>query len=152
MHFLVAEEVQEGKRAGKEVLGFALWKEGGENTEPEFNPVISESANGALIGYLVGEIEAHEKGLGVQRLAELEAFDFAPEHQRKGIGATISKVVLEEVDKNGGKMFVNSSQVGRGLYRKFGWRSFGEVKIDLSEFGIEKPYITWDMMREVGGA
>ena len=68
MHFLVSEQVNEG---GKETVGFALWKEASDNVEPEFNPVIPESANGALIGYWVGEIESHKKGIGIQRLASL---------------------------------------------------------------------------------
>ena len=74
MHFLVAEEIKAGAEA--EIGGFASWKEEGENEEPEYNPEIPESANGALIGYLIGEIEAHKKGLGVQGLAGL--FYFSP--------------------------------------------------------------------------
>jgi hypothetical protein len=67
MHFLVAQEVKEGAEA--EMVGFASWKEEGENEEPEYNSEIPESANGALIVYLIREIEAHKKGLGVQGLA-----------------------------------------------------------------------------------
>ena len=86
---------------------------------------------------------------------ELEGFGVAQEYQRQGIGTAMLRVVLEEVDKKGEKMFVNSSEAGKGLYEKFGCRSsglFGEFKIDLSKFCINTPYITWDMMREVGGA
>lgn len=76
----------------------------------------------------------------------------APGHQRKGIGTQLLEGVLEEVDKRGGKMYVKSSAMGKGLYAKFGWKSFGECSIDLSQFGIERPYVSLDMMREVGGA
>ena len=85
----------------------------------------------------------------------MEGFGVAPEYQRQGIGAAMLKVVTEEVDRRGEKMFVNSSEAGKGLYEKFGWRSFGrfgEARMDLSEFGIKTPYSTWDMVREISGA
>jgi len=68
MHFLVAEQVKDRE---KEIVGYAMWKYAGDNVEPDFNPVIPESANGALIGYVVGEMEIHKKGMGVEGLAGL---------------------------------------------------------------------------------
>jgi hypothetical protein len=60
-------------------------------------------------------------------------------------------LVAEEI-KGGAEAEIGGFASWNGLYEKFGWRSFEEVRIDLSEFGIKKPYVTWDMMREVGGA
>ena len=65
------------------------------------------------------------------------------------MGFALLKLVLEESDKSWEKIYVRSSAEGRGLYEKFEWKVTGTLSIDLKSFGLE-PYITWDMIREVG--
>ena len=71
-----------------------------------------------------------------------------PEYERRGIASSLIRVFLQDVDKDGTVAFVQSSLVGRKLYEKFGWRLLEEASIDLSEFGLEKPYVSFMMRRE----
>jgi GNAT superfamily N-acetyltransferase len=77
--------------------------------------------------------------------------DVALGYQRKGVGAALLKVVVSEVDKRGGEMYVASSPAGKGLYAKFGWKGFGEFRVDWNQFGVEKPDIIWGSMRDANG-
>jgi hypothetical protein len=60
------------------------------------------------------------------------------------------------VDKRDEKMYVKSSRVGKGLYERFGWKVIGDegekgFKVELKDYGVEEGYVSWDMVREVGG-
>ena len=56
--------------------------------------------------------------------------DVALDYQRKGVRAALLKVVVSEVDKRGDEMYLASSPVRKGLYAKFGWKGFGEFRVD----------------------
>jgi hypothetical protein len=60
------------------------------------------------------------------------------------------------VDKRDEKMYVKSSRVGKGLYERFGWKVIGDkrekgFKVELKDYGVEEGYVSWDMVRELGG-
>ncbi|KAN0119308.1 acyl-CoA N-acyltransferase [Hyaloscypha variabilis] len=135
------------------VVGYICAKDGGELVEVPFKPDLPEGANKEFFGYFLGKSEAHKNALPIQGLPELEMLDVSPEYQRKGIGKLLVVEMLKGVDERGERCFVHSSGMGKGLYEQFGWKAFEEKgwEIDLSRFGEEKPYVTWDMVREVRG-
>ena len=81
-------------------------------------------------------------------IIELEAFAVHPDWQRKGIGSLLVKKFLESVDTDHAKCYVHSSETGKALYEKFGFKVIGLVTVDLREFGDYDPYMAWDMQRE----
>ena len=81
----------------------------------------------------------------------METLAVSTSHQRKGIGAALLNTVLKEVDRRGEKIYVHSSEMGRRVYEKLGWKVFGTQVMDLRKYGVEEVYVTWDLIREVGG-
>ncbi|KAN0119307.1 acyl-CoA N-acyltransferase [Hyaloscypha variabilis] len=169
-HFLVAvqplplspplSQTPQSEKETDQILGFAMWKEGGEEKEePDFQPEIPETANLKLISWFLAESQKTKESLEkeIKGAAFLDAVAVRPDAQRRGVGGVLLRGVVGEVDKRGERMYLKSSKAGKGLYEKFGWRCIGEhgekgVTTDLKDFGFEHGYTNWDMMREVGGA
>ncbi|KFX90617.1 hypothetical protein V490_06365 [Pseudogymnoascus sp. VKM F-3557] len=61
-----------------------------------------------------------------------------PEYQRKGLGSMLLAPVLEQVDKENAKAFVQGSAQGVGLYLKHGWVEVDEILMDYSPYGGAK--------------
>lgn len=80
--------------------------------------------------------------------------DVRPEYQKRGIGKMLVTEILKGVDERGEKIYVHSSKMGKGLYEQFGWRALEEkgFGIGLEQWGEKEPFVTWDMVRQVGGA
>ncbi|KAE9379916.1 acyl-CoA N-acyltransferase [Stipitochalara longipes BDJ] len=135
------------------VVGYICAKDSGDLVEVPFKPDLPEGANLEFFGYFMGTSDEHKNTLPIKGLPELEMLDVSPEYQRKGVGKLLVKEMLKEVDRRGERCYVHSSRMGKGLYEKFGWRAFEESGwgIDLSKFGEEKLYVSWDMVREVRG-
>jgi ribosomal protein S18 acetylase RimI-like enzyme len=146
-HFIVAVQAEE-------IVGYIVWKEGGEFQEVPFQPDLPESANAAFIGYFLGTADEHKNTLPTKGLPELEMLDVRPEYQKRGIGKMLVTEILKGVDERGEKIYVHSSKMGKGLYEQFGWRALEEkgFGIGLEQWGEKEPFVTWDMVRQVGGA
>ena len=57
-----------------------------------------------------------------------------PDHQRKGVGSTLLKMLCDIVDKNELHTFVLSSPDGVQLYSKFGFKPVGVVETKQGNF------------------
>jgi ribosomal protein S18 acetylase RimI-like enzyme len=149
-HFTVAVEAD----SPAEVVACMCFKDGGEFEEVPFQPDLPEGANVAFMGYFLGTRDEHKNTLPIKGLPELETLDVRTGYQRKGIGKMLVEEVVKIVDGRGEGCYVHSSKMGKGLYEKFGWRALDEkgFGIELVQFGEREPLVTWDMVREVGGA
>lgn len=60
-----------GKEREREIVGFVVWKEGGEGKigAEDFKPVFLESAKVEMLGYFIGKGVEHRRGLEVEGLA-----------------------------------------------------------------------------------
>lgn len=149
-HFTVAVEAN----SPAEVVAYICFKDGGEFEEAPFQPDLPEGANVAFMEYFLGTSGEHKNTLPIKRLPELEMLDVRTGYQRKGIGKMLVEEVVKIVDGRGEGCYVHSSRIGKGLYEKFGWRALNEkgFGMELVQFGEREPFVTWDMVREVGGA
>jgi hypothetical protein len=78
-HFIVAVQAEE-------IVGYIVWKEGGEFQEAPFQPNLAESVNAAFIGYFLGTADEHKNTLPIKGLPELEMLDVRPEYQKRVSG------------------------------------------------------------------
>jgi GNAT superfamily N-acetyltransferase len=75
-----------------------------------------------------------------------------PHYQRCGLGGRLLAPVLAQADKEGRKAYIEASEGGAGLYKKFGWRECAPpLLMDMAEFGEEGgKVVTEYLMREPG--
>jgi GNAT superfamily N-acetyltransferase len=60
-----------------------------------------------------------------------------PSHQGKGVGTLLLQEGLRQADELGVPVWLEASEKGRPLYRKFGFNDFKTIEIDLAEWGGE---------------
>jgi len=73
-----------------------------------------------------------------------------PAYQRRGLGKTLLKNVLDRVDAEGRKTHIEATQDGHPLYLKLGWKDIDHIQIDLTKWGGDKdrPAENWVMVRQ----
>ena len=85
----------------------------------------------------------------------IEVTDFAvhSDYQGKGIGTTLLKQFIVDMEKDGRQKgcFITSTVEARQVYESLGWRVLGEHRLDFGKFGLQKPYIDLSMIREWSG-
>ncbi len=47
---------------------------------------------------------------------------------------------MEQADKTGARMALESTPAGLALYKRFGFREVEVIKADMKDFGYDKPY------------
>ena len=57
-----------------------------------------------------------------------------PIYQRKGVGSLLMQWGCDEADRNGLDSYILASPVGVQLYRRFGFKSTGEVCVHGAKF------------------
>jgi len=82
----------------------------------------------------------------------LEILAVTPEFQRRGIGGKLMEAFVKDLEKQGkdegrGCVIV-SSEAGKGLYEKWGWKVVGGSEIELKEWGVEKTWVNFVMKKE----
>lgn len=71
-----------------------------------------------------------------------------PKYQRQGLGSMLLAPVLELVDKDNAKAYVQASPKGLGLYVKHGWVEVDEILMDCTAYGGDSKAKTTLMIRE----
>lgn len=71
-----------------------------------------------------------------------------PKYQRKGLGSMLLTPVLDQVDKENAKAFVQGGVQGVGLYLKHGWEEVDEILMDYSPYGGAMDVKTALLVRE----
>ncbi|KXT13402.1 hypothetical protein AC579_9073 [Pseudocercospora musae] len=78
--------------------------------------------------------------------AEVDILVVDPEHQGKGIGSKLIQWSIDEADRRGVQLALESSPTGLALYRKSGFVEVERIKADMKTFGWEKPYVEDEAM------
>ena len=71
-----------------------------------------------------------------------------PEYQRKGLGGLLLKEGLALADRDSARTYIEASQKGFPLYKKYGWKEFDEVLVDTRPYGGNGLESTKMMRRE----
>ncbi|KAK5103112.1 hypothetical protein LTS08_003915 [Lithohypha guttulata] len=93
----------------------------------------------------VGEADHLERDATLRHLAIL-ATD--PDHQRRGAAGLLVKWGVEEAKRYNLPLYVESSEAGHELYKKYGFKDLELHEIDMSRWGIAQPHRSWGMMIE----
>jgi GNAT superfamily N-acetyltransferase len=80
-----------------------------------------------------GYLRTSRRELGTQPVAILFTLTTHPDHHRRGAGTLLLERMMEEVDQEGILAYLESSEMGKPLYKRFG---FEEVR--TTEFRLEK--------------
>lgn len=72
-------------------------------------------------------------------------------HQRQGVGSVAMKWGMDRADELGLEAYLESSQQGRGLYERWGFRVVKVLPFDPREYGHPNPAEHYIMVREARG-
>lgn len=164
---LVACTPSEKPEDGEKVVGYLFWKRPKKEGEElkDWEPNMPEGTNLKFLAMYLSAMEGGKKGYDIDRLfgrfsfsptaiyladenIELEVLAVSADHERRGIASAMIRLLLEDVDRDDTGVFVRSSTAGRRLYEKFRWKVVGESRIDLKEYGLEKPKVNYIMLRD----
>lgn len=136
-----------------EVVGVGIWGDGNvdkdsaeeqeeEGWPPGTNIAFCEDA------YVVSDqiMDSVCKGQPFLKLWEIAIH---PLYQRQGLGTSIMRKFVEEVDSKQVQAVLGASQKGVGLYERFGFERIKELEFDLAKYtggkvkGWEKHLVMW---------
>lgn len=63
-----------------------------------------------------------------------------PEFSGRGAGSKLLGWGVEQADKHGVVMVLESTPAGLSLYKRFGFREADVIKADMKQFGWDEPY------------
>ncbi|PQE22350.1 hypothetical protein CJF32_00009343 [Rutstroemia sp. NJR-2017a WRK4] len=140
--------------ADGEIVGFSEWlyctEEKGMTKKPNDIPDWGPNANSELCDLFFGGLhKARIAAMEGKRCLVLQILAIHPSHQGKGIGTRLLQEGLRQADELGLPVWVEASEKGRPLYRKFGFNDFKTIEIDLAEWGGEGIDKHVCMLREV---
>ncbi|PWY93424.1 acyl-CoA N-acyltransferase [Aspergillus sclerotioniger CBS 115572] len=75
------------------------------------------------------EVLVQEKDFVLEFLATL------PEAQGKGVGTALLKWGIEQADKRNARVYLEATEDGYALYKKYGWEDLEVMEMDFEEFG-----------------
>ena len=125
------------------VIGCAQWNFMlNEDTTKRAQPMLwAPNSNTALIDAFLGEMkrraEAHMRG---KKYIFMHVLVVLPEYQAKGIGTKLLQWGLRIADDEKVECWIDASAMGKGLYKKLGWKEVGELSMDLGEWGGRKGF------------
>ena len=59
-----------------------------------------------------------------------------PEYQGRGLASIMLRHILERIDREGRRCYLESTPAVYPLYLKFGWRVVDEIKTNLAKYGV----------------
>ncbi|KAG9239842.1 hypothetical protein BJ878DRAFT_18240 [Calycina marina] len=145
----VAYEGQEGEEFEKvemtdtKVMGFIIWRTGPDTeffseTDGFWGVEDGQKPRRFLDWYFDG-VEERWMELRAKihwpEACEIMSLAVAPEYQRKGIGTTILKEIVELLDDCEQECHVRSSVKGKSMFEKSGWKVLGEHRPNLQKWG-----------------
>ncbi|GAO13348.1 uncharacterized protein UV8b_00673 [Ustilaginoidea virens] len=83
--------------------------------------------------------------------AYLKLLHTDPAHQRRGAASLLLKWGTDQADALGLPAYLESSEEGRVLYQRHGWRQVGKLVVDLSPWGGPADASSFLMLREPRG-
>ncbi|CRG90446.1 hypothetical protein PISL3812_07490 [Talaromyces islandicus] len=148
----VAFDKEKGEQDGK-VVGFGGWRfytdpfpeqDTWEDKPWEFarNPQACNEFFGRLA-------RAKTKYMGGKRFAWLEILAVHPDYQGLGVGKKLIQAGLDDAAELAlDKAYLEATEAGYPLYKKFGWKDVDEVIVDLTKYGGKGSWPTACMSRE----
>lgn len=136
---------KEQRREWKRVVGIAVYQLqphkrtqadlDGEAAEGANRPM-SPSANAALLERFGEALSASRaKHIGTAAYLYLKILAVDPEYQRQGVGSVLLDWGMDIADRVGIQSYLEASEVGRALYRRYGFAEKGWVEgFDIREF------------------
>jgi GNAT superfamily N-acetyltransferase len=94
---------------------------------PDVNPEVWND----FFGYL----RESRKELGTQPIAILFTLTTHPDHHRRGAGGILLERMMEEVDREGLPAYLESSEMGKPLYKRFGFEEVRTTEFKLEKYG-----------------
>lgn len=82
------------------------------------------------------------------RTEDLKLLHTDPKHQRRGAASLLLQSMVDEADKLGLPVLLESSEEGHGLYQKYGFKDVEVLEIDMSKWGPGNMHLSWAMIRE----
>lgn len=79
---------------------------------------------------------------------DLKLLHTDPDHQRRGAGSKCLEWGTAEADRLGLVSYLESSEEGRPLYEKFGFKEVDRIVVDLSKWGVPTEAKAFQMVRE----
>jgi predicted N-acetyltransferase YhbS len=113
-------------------------------------PPVREGINPEVWNDFYAHLGSSRRELGTQPIAILFTLTTHPDHHRRGAGAMLLERMMEEVDKQGLSAYLESSEMGKPLYEKFGFEEVRTKVFRLEKYGVpgvEKSTIMWRKAR-----
>lgn len=111
------------------IIGFCKWRDFVEDTGPEVMekdlappPMddIPEYNQSNVREFFSKLLDYRRDIMGSRPFYLLEVLVVHPSHQRKGAGKALCQWGIDEADKHGVEVYVEASEMGKGLYEKLG--------------------------------
>jgi ribosomal protein S18 acetylase RimI-like enzyme len=139
-----------------EALGYSKWmlmEDPHKDLQP-WGPSWPRGANVPLCKAMFGEVEKRREEYFKARnepYVYMCSLMIMPAAQRRGVGSALLRAGLAASDAKGWKAYINASPSGAPLYRKFGWKDYTSVTVNLKDFGgLDIDETTIGLVREVG--
>ncbi|PGH16627.1 hypothetical protein AJ80_05129 [Polytolypa hystricis UAMH7299] len=162
-HMKLAQYVKAVTSDGK-VVGWATWhfylEEGWKEVEKdeearkkeEEEQVWPEGLNVEARKEFFERIELLRENMKGKRIAHLTILVVAPDFQGQGIGSALIKYGLDIADKENMPAWLEASEAGYPVYKKFGYKDVQVVKFDAGKYTGEGEEVTSvGMLREAKG-
>lgn len=79
---------------------------------------------------------------------DLKLLHTDPKHQRRGAASLLLQSMVDEADKLGLPVLLESSEEGHKLYQKYGFKDVEVLEIDMSKWRHGIAHLSWAMVRE----
>ncbi|RAH64118.1 GNAT family N-acetyltransferase [Aspergillus aculeatinus CBS 121060] len=103
---------------------------------------LREGDFGAFSPHLLPWDHANDKGEG----AVLEFLATLPEAQGQGVASGLLRWGLERADARNARVYLEATEEGYPVYRKYGWRDLEVLELDFAELGGRSERQRWVMM------
>ncbi|KAI0175588.1 acyl-CoA N-acyltransferase [Hypoxylon sp. FL1284] len=135
----------------QQTVAFAKWHVYTERPRPTprtFGPGCNVEACKLLFG---GIAEKRTRILGDRSYCYLALLHTEPKYQGRGAGGMLVEWGIQEARKHNMIAYLESSESGHSLYKKYGFRDVECQSIDLSKWGATEKHNTWSMIYDLPG-
>ncbi|KAL2760192.1 hypothetical protein ACRALDRAFT_1073845 [Sodiomyces alcalophilus JCM 7366] len=148
-HIFVAVNPEVDGDADDAVIGWAKWVVYPDATPPPkprvWGPGVNEEAANLIFGAMD---KMRERTVVGKPCVYLQILVIDPKHQRRGIGQQLMSWGVQEAARLNIPSFLESSNAGRRLYQKCGYRDVDVAETSLKQYGLEEIHRNWGMLWE----